>query len=85
MKRWKLCIIGYGVIGAGCFYLANIYQLTKFGGLISCGLKRLFKNAPCHVLLLMPSQIWEKYKNFDILRMEYSFSMKRKNGLISKV
>ena len=27
--------------------LAYIYQLTKFGGLMSCGSKDVFKNAPC--------------------------------------
>ena len=27
--------------------LAYIYQLTKFGGLMSCGSKDIFKNAPC--------------------------------------
>ena len=27
--------------------LAYIYQLTEFGGLISCGSKDIFKNAPC--------------------------------------
>ena len=27
--------------------LAYIYQLTKFGGLTSCGSKDSFKNAPC--------------------------------------
>ena len=27
--------------------LAYDYQLTKFGGLISCGSKDIFKNAPC--------------------------------------
>ena len=28
--------------------LAYIYQLTKFGGLMSCGSKDVFKNAPSH-------------------------------------
>ena len=27
--------------------LAYIYQLTKFGGLMSCGSKDIFKTAPC--------------------------------------
>ena len=27
--------------------LAYIYQLTKFGGLVSCDSKDIFKNTPC--------------------------------------
>ena len=67
MKHWKLDIIGYWVIGAGCliekslelspslsnhkwfqenFDHASIYQSTKFGGLMSCGSKDIFKMHP---------------------------------------
>ena len=38
--------------------LAYIYQLAKFGDLMSCGVKDIFKNAPSHVLIpIMKSQI----------------------------
>ena len=71
MKHWKLHIIDCWVIravyltekGVEWFQenidLTYIYQLTKSGGLMSCGSKDLLKNAPSHVrVVIMTSQIW---------------------------
>ena len=53
--------------------LVYIYQLTQFGGLMSCGLKGVFKNVPC---LMYWYSSWHyrfgkfsdgsKYKNLNI-------------------
>ena len=59
-------------------FLAYIYQLTKFGGLMSCGSKDIFKNAPCLIYEYSSwshrfSKSWssQKYKNLNIVRTEY--------------
>ena len=54
-----------------------IYQLTRFGDLMSCGLKDIFKNAPSRVLILViTSQIWWIMGCFKI---KYNFSTKWTN------
>ena len=54
-----------------------IYQLTRFGNLMSCGLKDIFKNAPSRVLILViTSQIWWIMGCFKI---KYNFSTKWTN------
>ena len=54
-----------------------IYQLTRFGDLMSCGLKDIFKNAPSRVLILViTSQIWWI---MGCLKIKYNFSTKWTN------
>ena len=68
-------------------YWPYIYQLTMFGGLMSCGSKDIFKNAPCLMYKYSSwchwfGKSWNgwKCKNLNMLRMEHNFSTKQKNS-----
>ena len=61
--------------------LTYIYPFPRFGDLMGCGSKDIFKNAPCVIYLLWRHRFfksWDclKYKNLSILRMLNNFPMK---------